>query len=260
MGSVDPMRDPRAPIPSPTRDRDYWTRATPPPTSPTASGATPEDTNYDPTRLLRPRQGDTHGLDRRGGPRRRGELESDESQKLVNATHRRLDAILGLRTTQGWAVVRTLSIAPAGVLLHHLDLLDPHLDAAMRLRGRRVLTALAPLLGSPDRPKRPAPSSPLATVGTCVLSRRVVADVAAWATPTKGTGAALSSQRPSSRALRVGLVIPPPVTTGGRRFSLVEGELVPLNDPNPQVLAVALPPKRIEQLEFLLRGHSGSAR
>lgn len=262
------MRDPRAPIPSPTHDRGYWDRTSPPPNQPpsTQSGHPTRaiEASYDPTRLLRHRPGDLHGLDRRGGPRRRGEVDGDPSQALISAGHRRLDAILGLRTRQGWAIVRTLSVAPNGVLLHHVDLLDPELDAPHRLRGQQVLRALAPLMGAPRRQGRhPRPSSPLATVGTCVLSRRVVADVAAWATPNV-PNPTVSSRRPDRRELRVSLVIPPagqagypspyasPVR-GGQPVTVVEGDLVPLNDPNPQVLGVSLTPARVRELELLLR-------
>jgi hypothetical protein len=167
---------------------------------------------------------------------------------------------LGLRTSQGWAIVRTLSLAPQGVLLHHLDLLDPELDAPQRQRGRQVLTALAPLMGAPGRPSRatrPRPSSPLATVGTCVLSRRVVADLSSWSNPSPtAVKAPVTSRRPTRRELSVSIVIPPPANSqlrAGQPVAVVEGELVSLNDPNPQVLAVALTPPRVRQLELILR-------
>lgn len=255
------MRDPRSPIPSPARDREYWDRGCPPPIADASASDRPS--SYDPTRLLRPRRADALGLDRRDGPRERGTVRTLSGQGLVSASHRRVTAVLGLRTVQGWAIARTLSLAPNGVLLHHLDLLDAELDAPIRDLGRRALSALAPLLGAPLRPGRPQPSSPLATVGTCILARRVVADLAAWATPRE-TGP-VSGNRPSNRGLTVGLVIPPltrgPTAASSRqRVALVEGELVPLNDPDPQVLGVCLNPSRLRQLEFLLAQQARQTR
>jgi hypothetical protein len=237
------MRDPRAPIPSPPARPDFWRRDAAPAAAANPSVAPARD--FDPTRLLAPR-GDLRGIDRRehvrGGPTASA---STPAGRLVAASHRRLDAVVGLRTAQGFALVRTLSLAPTGVLVHLLDLLDPDLDPPLRRRGREVLALLAPSLGTP-----------LATVGTCLLAPRVVADLAAWvAARREGT----STERGTPDAsLRVGLVIPPRSRgpcPDPRRWVVVDGELSPLVDPDPRVLGVSLSPVRRRQLEVCLEPH-----
>jgi hypothetical protein len=243
------MRDPRHPIPSPKQDPDYWTRPSPPPAPWTLADPVEDPSRYDPTRLLRPRRGDNLGIDRRNTPRVRGEFDPAPADQLISSNHRRLDAVLGLRTTQGFAVVRGLTMAQSGILIHLLDLLDPELDQPLRVRGQRVLAGLAPLLGAPDRPGRITASSPLATVGTCLLAKRVVADIAAWASPDNASEP--TSRAPSTRALTVGVVVPP---SAHNPMSIVEGELVALNDPNPQVLAVSMTAQSLARLERLVFG------
>jgi hypothetical protein len=244
------MRDPLAPLPSPTRDPGYWRSVTTPrgtrlPLAYRTSDA--DDDEYSPLRLLERNQGDTHGLDRRNRPRRvMHDAIPDGGDhgtgRLLSAAHRPIHAVLGLSTTHGWALVRALTIASAGVLLHLLDLLGPDERPEHRAEGRRVLGRLAPLLGAPLRPGAVhAPGSPLATVGGCLLAPRVVADLSSWASQPVGRRGT-SQRRPT--ALTVMLMVP--TATGIAR---IEGELVPMTDPQPEVLAVALTPRALAELE-----------
>ena len=244
------MRDPLAPIPSPTRDPGYWRAlATPRGTRlpPVYRPETDAAEEYSPLRLLERNQGDTHGLDRRHRarqPMRDGIPRDDHGTgRLLSAAHRRVHAVLGLSTTHGWALVRALSIAPAGVLLHLLDLLGPDTRPEHRAEGQALLSRLAPLLGAPLHPRAVhSPGSPLATVGGCLLAPRVVADLSSWASQPVGRRGT-SQRRPA--ALTVMLMIP--TRAGG--VVRVEGELVPMTDPQPQVLAVALTPRALAELE-----------
>jgi hypothetical protein len=240
------MRDPLAPIPSPARDPGFWQTTSAPRATRLPSHLRPgaHDDEYAPMRLLGRDQGDTHGLDRRA--QRRPSMhapapgEEHGTDRLLSAAHRRLDLVLGLSTRHGWAIVRTLSMAPAGLLLHLLDLLDPGLRPDLRARGQLVLRRLAPMLGAPLRATTVhEPGSPLATVGGCLLAPRVVADLSCWASkPVARRGT--STRRPAT--LTVTLL----QLTG---MPGIEGELVPMTDPQPQVLAVALTPAALAQLE-----------
>ncbi len=258
------MRDPLAPIPSPARDPGFWRTTTTPRTTrlPAHLRAVDDDIEYSPLRLLERNQGDTHGLDRRGRPRHVGtsmRTEGHGTGRLLSAAHRPLDAILGLSTSHGWALVRTLSLAPAGLLLHLYDLVAPDLDAGQRARGQAVLRRLAPVLGAPLRPNVREPGSPLALVGGCLLAPRVVADLSSFASQPVGRRG--TSQRAPS-TLTVSLLIPvetdmvPPRTTAASEvFSgihCIEAELVPMTDPQPQVLAVALSPRALALLELAM--------
>ncbi len=243
------MRDPLAPIPSPARDPGYWRALTTPRGTrlpPAYRPQTDAAEEYSPLRLLERNQGDTHGLDRRHRPRlpMRDAIPGDDhgTGRLLSAAHRRLHAVLGLSTTHGWALVRTLSLAPAGVLLHLLDLLGADTRPEHRAEGQAALARLAPLLGAPLRPQAVhAAGSPLATVGGCLLAPRVVADLSSWASQPVGRRGT-SQRRPA--ALTVLLMIP---TRHG--VVRIEGELVPMTDPQPQVLAVALTPRGLAELE-----------
>lgn len=244
------MRDPLAPIPSPARDPGYWRQLSTPRGTrlpPAYRPQTDAAEEYSPLRLLERNQGDTHGLDRRHRPRMqmRDGIPGDDhgTGRLLSAAHRRVHAVLGLSTTHGWALVRALTLAPAGVLLHLLDPLDPLTRPEHRAEGQAVLTRLAPLLGAPLRPQAVhAAGSPLATVGGCLLAPRVVADLSSWASQPVGRRGT-SQRRPA--ALTVLLMIP----TRGGGITRIEGELVPMTDPQPQVLAVALTPRALAELE-----------
>ncbi len=256
------MRDPLAPIPSPARDPGFWHATTTPRATrlPThLRGETPID-EYSPLRLLERNQGDTHGLDRRS--RSRDTLapavtEDHGTGRLLSAAHRRADLVLGLSTSHGWALVRTLSCAPAGLLLHLLDLLDPALPPGLRARGQVVLRRLAPGLGAPLRPNVREPGSPLAMVGGCLLAPRVVADLSSFASQPVGRRG--TSQR-APATLTVSLLIPgdaaprPPSGDLLHGIHCIEAELVPMTDPQPQVLAVALSPRALAQLELASGG------
>jgi hypothetical protein len=253
------MRDPLAPIPSPARDPGFWQSTTTPRATRLPAHLRPEPDvdgeEYSPMRLLERNQGDTHGLDRRG--RRRAAPapvgEDHGTDRLLSAAHRPVDAVLGLSTSHGWALVRTLSFAPAGILLHLLDLVGPDLRPDHRARGQAVLRRLAPLLGAPLRPGAVhGPGSPLATVGGCLLAPRVVADLSCFASQPVGRRGT-SQRRPA--ALTVTLLLPTDThaqvgASPLHGITCVEGELVPMTDPQPKVLAVALSPRALAQLEL----------
>lgn len=280
------MRDPRAPIPHPQLERDYWRTVRPPrPVADPASGR-PHEIAYDPTQLIA-EAGDPLGIDRRTTPRCDDtdalELESPESCEGVEdasmrtacvlaGAHKRFDAILGLRTAAGWALVRTISFSPNGVLVRVLDPCDPGLDVPLRVRARAALARLGPGFADVDDadPNPIVHGSMLATVGACLLSERVVADLSRWTHRPRGRRAASSTAAPR-RHLRVELVVPPPTPRGGRVHMSVdpplgpeaptrasaprfEGRLVPLNDPSELVLAVAMRAEHLFALENILRG------
>jgi hypothetical protein len=240
------MRDPLAPIPSPARDPGFWRSTTAPRATRLPSHLRPDpgDDEYAPMRLLGRDQGDTHGLDRRGQrrPSMHAPGQAHGTDRLLSAAHRRLDLVLGLSTSHGWAIVRTLSVAPAGLLLHLLDLLDPGLRPEHRARGQLVLRRLAPVLGAPLRASAVhEPGSPLATVGGCLLAPRVVADLSSWASkPVARRGT--STRRPASLTVTL-------LDAADSGMHGIEGELAPMTDPQPQVLAVALGAAALARLE-----------
>lgn len=242
------MRDPLAPIPSHAVPA-FW-HTTELPRSTRVGGDAPLD-EFSPLRLLQRDQGDTHGLDRRSHrrdqPRATGEERGHGSFRLLSAVHRARRVALGLCTAHGWALVHTLSIAPAGVLVHLLDLLSPDTDPTLRRDGRALLARVAPVLGAPLHPRSiHAPGSPLATVGGCLLAPRVVADLSTWASqPIARRGAS----RAEVGTFAVTLLIPAAVGV-----ARIEGELVPMTDPQPQVLAVALSERALGELERSLAG------
>lgn len=261
------MRDPLAPIPSPARDPGFWQTTTTPRATrlPSHLRADSELDEYSPMRLLERNQGDTHGLDRRGTRRQstRPAVTGDDhgSARLLSAAHRSIDVVLGLSTSHGWALVRTMTVAPAGVLLHLLDLVSPETSAEHRTQGQAVLRRLAPLLGAPLRPGAVHdPGSPLALVGGCLLAPRVVADLSSFASQPNGRRGT-SQRRPASLTVtllvpqlhhpqRAGATLEPRPASSMQGLTCVEGELVPMTDPQPQVLAVALSPRALAQLEL----------
>jgi hypothetical protein len=226
-------RDPLRPIPSPIARR-YWERAAPPP-----AGAT-RPVDYDPVRLVAERSADSHGIDRRA--QRRG-AEPARGSNSHAALHRAVDGVLAVTTTGGWALVRALCVGPSGVLVRALDVTDRGLDARTRTAINAALVSLSPVLGS--RP-RGTQSSPLANVGVHLLAERVVADAAAWIGGTSGGAAASCAVRRHA----VSLMVPPRHRSG--RLQQLEGNLVPLNDPDPRVLGVGLSRTAVQNLELLL--------
>lgn len=263
------MRDPLAPIPSPMASPTFWdTPQTPratrlPPryrgARETEAGEAVEE--FSPLRLLQRDQGDTHGLDRRS--RRRdlshGTFQRTDpehgSARLLSAVHRPAHAVLGLSTAHGWALVRTLSLAPTGVLLHLLDVLSTKTRPEHRREGQAVLRRLAPLLGAPLRPGAVhEPGSLLATVGGCLLAPRVVADLSNWASqPVARRGASQGGPNTLTVTLMLPAGDPSSTWTDAQGIVRLEGELVPMTDPQPQVLAVALSPRALAQLELAVR-------
>lgn len=251
------MRDPLAPIPSPAVSPNFWDTALLP--RGTRVGGDPPVEEFEPLRLLQRDQGDTHGLDRRS--RRRvggqlGDVPDHGSARLISAVHTVRRALLGLSTAHGWALVHTLSVAPTGLLVHLLDLLSPALSPEMRDQGRSLLARIAPQLGAPLRPRAThRAGSPLATIGGCLLAPRVVADLSSWASqPSARRGAS----RASHGAFAVSLLAPASSHAGVVR---IEGELVPMTDPQPQVLAIALSPRALSELGRALQWPSdGPAR
>jgi hypothetical protein len=261
------MRDPRGPIPSPhhqgARAAAFWEKPAPPPL--VRDDAAEEGTGvneYDPTRLLHGSHADAAGIDRRTRPRDGG--SSHTVHGIAATQHKRLDAVLALSATSGWVLVRTLSLAPNGVLLHLLDLLDPDLEPFERTHGRAMLLRLAPVLGAPLRPRHleaaasghPSETggSMLATVGQCVLARRLIADLSCWSSRTQGLR---SSRAAPTSPLAVSLLVPGRARSGPRTgragLTTIPGELLPLTDPKPQVLAVGLVNAAAAQLELALR-------
>ncbi|MBK8263963.1 MAG: hypothetical protein IPK80_21835 [Nannocystis sp.] len=254
------MRDPLAPIPAPAADPAFWECTHTPritrPSLPIKSEAAAErGLDYQPLRLLRRNEGDTHGLDRRsqrrhaltGAPR----IGHGEAQ-ILSAAHAPLDRIFGLTTAHGWALVRTISLAPAGLLVHHLDLLDPHLAPPRRRAARAALRALSSALTAGLHPRAlHQPSSPLALVGGCLLAARVIADLSTWASlPSARRGCAGAP----SEVDEVALLCPQ-----GDGIARIDGELVPMTDPQPQVLAIALTPAARAALLALVRAEDERA-
>ncbi|MFY0531379.1 hypothetical protein [Nannocystis pusilla] len=248
------MRDPLAPIPSPTVSPNFWDTALLP--RGTRVGGDEPVEEFSPLRLLQRDQGDTHGLDRRS--RRRGSGQAQDAQehgsaRLISSVHTVRRALLGLSTAHGWALVHTLTVAPTGLLVHLLDLLKPGLNPELRDQGRNLLARIAPLLGAPLRPRAiHRPGSPLATIGGCLLAPRVVADLSSWASqPSARRG----TTRAGHGAFAVTLLAPAVDPRDG--VISIEGELVPMTDPQPQVLAVALSPRALAELGRTLQWSEG---
>lgn len=246
------MRDPLAPIPSPTVSPNFWDTAMLP--RGTRVGGDEPVEEFSPLRLLQRDQGDTHGLDRRSRRRVGGQARDAEehhgSARLISSVHTVRRALLGLSTAHGWALVHTLTVAPTGLLLHLLDLLSPGLNPELRDQGRSLLARIAPLLGAPLRPRAiHRAGSPLATIGGCLLAPRVVADLSSWASqPSARRG----TTRAGHGAFAVTLLAP--ARAGVVR---IEGELVPMTDPQPRVLAVALSPRALAELGRALEWPEG---
>jgi hypothetical protein len=171
---------------------------------------------------------DDLGIDRRR--RRRGEAgrDADALDDVVFASHVPFDPtsgqLLGVRSREGAAWVRALSVCPTGVLVQAIDLDDPPRTSAARLALGSTMRALLPAMLRGG-------SSPLSATGLTVLSPRFVYDLGAWA---QARGAATP----------VELVRADPSGTP----RCVTGRLAPLTDPSPGILAVALDPAVCAQL------------
>lgn len=244
------MRDPLAPIPSPTASPGFWNTPVIPRSTRVAADRPIDE--FSPLRLLQRDQGDTHGLDRRTRRRDRNAPrpapgDDHGSARLLSAVHTVRRAILGLSTAHGWALVHTLTVAPSGLLVHLLDLLSPALAPDLRSEGRSLLARLAPVLGAPLHPYAiHRPGSPLATIGGCLLAPRVVADLSNWASQP-------IARRAGTRTGTFAVTLLAPDAGAPAGVLRVEGELVPMTDPQPQVLAVALSPAALRELGRALR-------
>ncbi len=276
------MRDPLAPIPSP--GSDYWSRSAPPPPPQRQADTT------DPHDVLTRLGHDAHALDRRAGPRhtpppapRHATAEASslfhppslptpapivepepDPPALETLGHAKISLFLALRSPRGAALVRTLAVSPRGVLLQQVGPGQHGLSEGDRARCRAAVASLSPVfseLCSSGRPGvRGVVSSPLATVGGVLLGRRVVADLCAWQSAVRRRGRAAS--------IGVSLYLPPlrtrsaatqPAVGSGphlrlRNLERLDGQLAPLNDPQPGVLAIALDRPDAEYLRRVATG------
>lgn len=268
------MKDPVRPIPSPAaalrgepHARRYWQPDPDPlPTrEPTGQPVSAASGDFDPMALLPGPRRDFRGLDRRSQRRAVG-LDGRPmapaadthlgSHHLVRANHERVDAILGLvgpgKSRPNWALVRTLTLSPHGLLVHLLDLLDPRTDAADLARGREVMARLIPTMGGTLPGGSGRCASPLSTVGACVLAPRMVAAWSHGANSATDPGNARTHPGPGGSPFAVELVVPcgPPSGAFGRRRTVarIPGELAALTDPNPRVVGIALSPRARTEL------------
>ena len=208
------MRDPLGPIPSPAAstphaERFWHPTILPPPPPGTAPDPGPAET------------GDVLGIDRRQGPRH-GDAPLGSAATALDhdpVTPR----MLGLRSRYGWSLCRGLAICPTGLLVRGVDLLDPHQGPDDADEARATLKTLAPALGAT---RRGGTRSFLGLVCGCVLAPRLLEDLAEW-------GSGLGARRKPT-PIPVTLLIPRPDEIA------VEGVLAPLNDPQPDVLGIAL--------------------
>lgn len=154
--------------------------------------------------------------------------------------------LLGLLTRHGWALVKVLSLAPSGLLLHLVELTAPGLSSRERSDGRAVLKHVVKHMTARLHDTTHPPGSMLATVGGCLLSERVLADLSAWASHPE---AYHGGQRH-----RVELFFAPtaPVSPSADPLRLV-GQLVPMKDPQPKVVAVGLDPEAHAEVARALR-------
>lgn len=169
-------------------------------------------------------------LDRRAGPR--GDDRPLAIDRFTAATHRPLPLLLGIGAMGRWAIVKGLSLAPGGVLVHLVDTTDPQLDPRDRI-APSVWMRLA-RCANPQRVP-----SPLWLSTSCVQAPSFVGELARRA-----------SMSPSTT--RVELVPlawrdrsdPPPTLR-------MSGVLAPLCDPRPQVLGIALADADLAELAAL---------
>lgn len=162
---------------------------------------------------------DRVALDRRAGPR--GDDRPLSIDRFTAATHRPLPLLLGLGAMGRWAIVKGLSLAPGGVLVHLVDTTDPELDPRDRI-APAVWMRLARCAEAHRVP------SPLWLSSSCVQAPTFVAELARRATtPGLATTVELVPLAWRDRSE------PPPALR-------CSGVLAPLCDPRPQVLGIAL--------------------
>jgi hypothetical protein len=205
-------------------------------------------------------RGDVRGLDRRSEARHPGShAGSSTARALGSAQHVPLDVVFGLRTRQGWALVRGVCMSASGLVVQLFDLLDPTLDPPRRRIARRTFAQLAARLGAPGaRTRSPGRgSSPLAAVGGCVLAGRVVADLSVWSNGRPARPSSRAAPRPVSATLVVPVArrhaAPAACNRGGGPVVQIPAELAPLNDPRPDVLGIALTEAAVARFAMAVR-------
>ncbi|MGB1274939.1 MAG: hypothetical protein ACPG77_04245 [Nannocystaceae bacterium] len=245
------MRDPLAPIPSFGGDPGFW-RCTRTPGNDYSSARVRENADkmseqtssmrtdlqaFDLDPLLR--SGRRPPIDRRS--RRRSHVIATatgvtptQAQGIPRPATTRLGSrLLGLRTNHGWALVRPLALIEGGVLLHHVALNDPELSSRERNEGRTLLAHIVRAMTGALKATIHPPGSLLATVGGCLLSERVIADLSAWASHPEA--------HHSGNRHQVDLLLTQPMVTSPSAQPLrFAGELVPMTDPQPQTVAITL--------------------
>lgn len=175
-------------------------------------------------------------LDRRGGPRHGDRPPLVD--RFTAATHRPLPLVLGLGVHGRWALVKGLSIGPAGVLVHLLDTTDPELDP----RDRVASSVWMRLARCADPQRVP---SPLWLSSCCVQAPALVAELS--------RRAALRGhvETPQVVLVPLGWHGSAPARPDPAMPQLV-GTLAPLADPRPQVLGIALADAELATLRTLL--------
>ncbi|HWB81751.1 MAG TPA: hypothetical protein VG755_42605 [Nannocystaceae bacterium] len=176
------------------------------------------------TSATRPTPVDPHApdrvaLDRRAGPR--GDDRPVAIDRFTAATHRPLPLLFGLGAMGRWAIVKGLSLAPGGVLVHLLDTTDPELD----VRDRIPPSVWMRLARCADAQRVP---SPLWLSTSCVQAPMLVAELSRRAS-TQGMATMVELVPLAWRDRSE----PPPALR-------CSGVLAPLCDPRPQVLGIAL--------------------
>jgi hypothetical protein len=124
---------------------------------------------------------------------------------------------MGLVAGRRCAWVDLLSVAPDGILLRSISMVDPHCATAVKRRCHAAMPQLSAALGSS-----------LATVGTSLLGPGLVRGLAEWG---QRSGSAKSAS-----TVRV-LVAP---ANRDLPAYFMDGQLYPLVDPDDGVLAVQL--------------------
>lgn len=217
------MRNPLEPIPSPACESAFWTKF-----------ALPYYLN---SPLQRNENESSHsGLERRQKARMQTESPDhfyNNLRNLHNGNHHvPFERILAIQSTLGWALVRSFSRSPTGLLVRFVDLSAPGLSLSHRNQCFFLLRSTAPYS------LRNQKGSLLATVGAWILAKRVIADL---------------SEQVSCRMedSSLSLFCPPlasSTTANEDEILQLQAKLMPLLDPNPQVLALSLSPTALCRL------------
>lgn len=218
----------------------------------------------DPLGVLRD-DGDRLGIDRRAGPRD-GSTTVAGDGRLTAAVHRPCPLVFGLVDRGRWALVKGLSRAPNGLLVEVLDPFDRDNDERDKV-GLSGLRALGRVAGTRDRP-----ASPLWLVSSCVQARVLVDALARR--PTTGGARSIElvpllrrapeqsgpegreDSRPAHHWIEIAALAPREDTGANAPPQRIAGELMPLSDPRPGVLAIAVSPGALASLDALLTPRS----